>query len=69
MTVLFFNRTEVKIMFKTEQENLWAGAFGSEYFQRNQGAALLASNLNFFAKALRAFRGVKNCLELVPILA
>jgi spore coat polysaccharide biosynthesis protein SpsF len=49
--------------FKTEQENFWAGDFGSEYIQRNQGAALLASNLDFFAKALRASRGVKNCIE------
>lgn len=49
--------------FKTEQENFWAGAFGSEYIQRNQGAALLASNLHFFAKALHASRGVTNCIE------
>ena len=49
--------------FKTEQEKFWAGEFGSEYIQRNQGDALLASNLDFFAKALRAARGVKTCIE------
>jgi pseudaminic acid biosynthesis-associated methylase len=49
--------------FKTEQELLWAGKFGTEYIQRNQGDALLASNLDFFAKALHAARGIKNCLE------
>jgi pseudaminic acid biosynthesis-associated methylase len=49
--------------FKTEQEMFWAGAFGTEYIQRNQGDALLASNLDFFAKALRAARGVKTCIE------
>lgn len=49
--------------FKTEQENFWAGEFGTEYIQRNQGDALLASNLDFFAKALRAARGVKTCIE------
>lgn len=49
--------------FKTEQESFWAGAFGTEYIQRNQGDALLASNLDFFAKALRATRGVKTCIE------
>ena len=49
--------------FKTEQEMFWAGAFGTEYIQRNQGDALLASNLDFFAKALRATRGVKTCIE------
>jgi spore coat polysaccharide biosynthesis protein SpsF len=49
--------------FKTEQESFWAGAFGTEYIQRNQGDALLASNLDFFAKALRDTRGVKTCIE------
>lgn len=49
--------------FKTEQETFWAGAFGTEYIQRNQGDALLASNLDFFAKALRGTRGVQSCIE------
>lgn len=49
--------------FKTEQEAFWAGDFGTEYIKRNQGDALLASNLDFFAKALRAARGVKTCIE------
>jgi spore coat polysaccharide biosynthesis protein SpsF len=49
--------------FKTEQEAFWAGDFGTEYIQRNQGDALLASNLDFFAKALRATRDVHSCLE------
>ena len=29
---------------KTEQEAFWAGDFGTEYIQSNQGDALLASN-------------------------
>ncbi len=49
--------------FKTEQESFWAGEFGTEYIQRNQGDLLLASNLDFFAKSLRAARGVKTCIE------
>lgn len=49
--------------FKTEQEAFWAGNFGTEYIKRNQGDALLASNLDFFAKALHAARGVKTCIE------
>ena len=49
--------------FKTEQEAFWAGDFGTEYIQRNQGDVLLASNLDFFAKTLRAARGVKTCIE------
>lgn len=49
--------------FRTEQEAFWAGAFGTEYIQRNQGNALLASNLDFFSKALRAVRGMRACIE------
>ena len=49
--------------FKTEQETFWAGSFGNEYIQRNQGDALLASNLNFFSTALRTACGVKSCIE------
>jgi len=49
--------------FKTEQEAFWAGDFGTEYIGRNQGDALLASNLDFFARALRGARGVNSCIE------
>ena len=49
--------------FQTEQEAFWAGAFGREYILRNQGDALLASNLAFFTKALRAARELKTCIE------
>lgn len=49
--------------FRTEQEDFWAGAFGADYIQRNRGDALLASNLDFFAKALRGTRGVRSCVE------
>jgi pseudaminic acid biosynthesis-associated methylase len=51
------------MIFKTDQEAFWAGDFGSEYIRRNQGDALLASNLDFFAKSLRAARGIKTCIE------
>jgi len=54
---------ERQMNFKTEQEAFWAGEFGTEYIQRNRSNALLASNLDFFAKALRAARGVKTCIE------
>lgn len=49
--------------FKTEQEDFWAGQFGTEYIQRNLGDDLLASNLAFFAKALNQAKGVANCIE------
>ncbi len=49
--------------YKTEQEEFWAGAFGTAYASRNQGEDLLASNLNFFVKTLSQARGIKNCIE------
>lgn len=49
--------------YSTEQERFWAGEFGTDYITRNQGDALLASNLDFFAKALRATRELKSCIE------
>lgn len=49
--------------FKTEQEAFWAGEFGNAYIERNQGDALLASNLDFFSKALHATRDVRTCIE------
>lgn len=49
--------------FKTQQEDFWAGNFGTEYIKRNQGDALLASNLDFFSKALRGAHGIKSCIE------
>ena len=49
--------------FKTDQENFWAGDFGTEYIERNRGDQLLASNLDFFVKALRNTQNVTNCIE------
>ena len=49
--------------YKTEQEEFWAGNFGADYIQRNQGDSLLASNLNFFVKALRNTSKLDSCVE------
>lgn len=49
--------------YKTDQEAFWAGNFGTEYIERNQGDALLASNLAFFAKALHQAKELKSCIE------
>lgn len=49
--------------FQTEQEQFWAGEFGDDYIHRNQGDALLASNLDFFVKSLKQARDLKNCIE------
>jgi len=49
--------------FKTEQEKFWSESFGNEYIQRNQGHQLLASNLNFFTKALAQAGKINSCIE------
>ncbi len=49
--------------FKTDQEACWAGSFGTEYIERNQGDQLLASNLNFFSKALAQVRDLGSVTE------
>lgn len=50
-------------MYQTEQEEFWSGSFGNEYIQRNAGSHLLASNLAFFSKALRAAHNIGDCIE------
>lgn len=49
--------------FATDQEKFWAGTFGDQYIARNQGERLLASNLDFFARALRCARAIGSCIE------
>ena len=49
--------------FTTEQEEFWAGKFGSDYIERNKGKKLLASNLNFFTKALNQAYHLDSCIE------
>lgn len=49
--------------FQTPQEEFWAGDFGGEYIERNESEQLLASNLNFFTKALKAAGKISSCLE------
>ncbi|RKN82773.1 pseudaminic acid biosynthesis-associated methylase [Ulvibacterium marinum] len=49
--------------FKTPQEEFWAGEFGEEYIERNQGKHLLASNLNFFNLCLKQVQKPASILE------
>lgn len=49
---------------KTDQEAFWAGEFGTDYIERNQGEALLASNLHFFTNALAQAGNINSCFEL-----
>lgn len=50
--------------YTTPQEEFWAGSFGSKYIGRNDSNQLLASNLNFFSKALNQAGKISSCLEL-----
>jgi pseudaminic acid biosynthesis-associated methylase len=49
--------------YRTEQEAFWAGQFGTEYISRNKSPELLASNLEFFARALKRAAGIASCVE------
>lgn len=49
--------------YKTEQENFWAGTFGDEYIHRNKSVDYMASNLNFFSKALNKIDKPKSLIE------
>lgn len=49
--------------FKTDQEIFWASDFGTDYIARNKGEQLLASNLNFFVKALKQADKINSCHE------
>ena len=49
--------------YRTPQEQFWAGEFGAAYMNRNQGDALLTSNVHFFSQALRTAGAVTSCLE------
>ncbi len=50
--------------YDTEQESFWAGKFGNDYIDRNDGEDMLASNLNFFSKALKQTKKITSCIEL-----
>jgi pseudaminic acid biosynthesis-associated methylase len=39
-------------LYRTEQEQFWAGDFGDEYMARNAGDSLLATDLGLFSKVL-----------------
>jgi spore coat polysaccharide biosynthesis protein SpsF len=49
--------------YKTEQEEFWAGDFGNQYIDRNKSKELLASNTNFFSKALHSAQKINSVVE------
>ncbi|MGR3278178.1 pseudaminic acid biosynthesis-associated methylase [Acaryochloris marina NIES-2412] len=50
--------------FKTEQEMFWAGQFGDDYVDRNNGADSIAANIALFSKILSRTDQVNSVLEL-----
>ena len=50
--------------YPTAQEKFWAEDFGDDYIARNDSQELLASNLNFFSRALRQAENISTCIEL-----
>jgi pseudaminic acid biosynthesis-associated methylase len=53
-----------KGQYTTEQEAFWAGDFGTNYIQRNQGARKLAGNLALFAEILKPLPKIEGLLEI-----
>jgi len=51
------------MVYKTEQEKFWAGEFGDDYIDRNQGDKLLASNLNMWVSMLKSSKNLNSCIE------
>jgi pseudaminic acid biosynthesis-associated methylase len=49
--------------FKTDQEEFWAGQFGTDYIIRNQSLEQLASAINFFSKCLQRIEKPKSVIE------
>lgn len=50
-------------MFKTIQEEFWAGQFGNDYAERNVGSKLLAGKLGIWSKLLKSAHGVSSICE------
>ena len=49
--------------FRTEQEAFWAGSFGDEYMQRNQGEAVVASSTALLGRALSRATEISTAIE------
>lgn len=52
-------------MYKTEQEQFWAGEFGDNYIERNsyENKELIAGNINLFSKVISRCSEIKSVIE------
>ena len=53
-------------VFKTEQEQFWAGEFGDNYINRNMDKKMLASKVCMWNKILQHVEKINTCLEMGP---
>jgi pseudaminic acid biosynthesis-associated methylase len=49
--------------FRTEQEQFWAGEFGDDYTERNQGEDWISSNMALFAKIIMETKPINSVIE------
>ena len=49
--------------YYNDQEKFWAGVFGDDYTQRNQGESLLASNVALFSKIFSQVAPLQSMIE------
>ena len=49
--------------YKTDQEEFWAGEFGTHYTERNNSEELLSSSLNLFSTILNKCEDIKSAIE------
>ncbi len=49
--------------FKTEQESFWAGQFGDEYSERNNGESLINGNINLFSDIFKDIKDAQSLIE------
>jgi pseudaminic acid biosynthesis-associated methylase len=52
------------VAYSTEQEEFWAGAFGSDYARRNRGEAIVASYSAMWSRILGRTERIETILEL-----
>lgn len=50
--------------YKTEQETFWAGEFGDDYVDRNQGPEAVAARVALFSKLLPCSQPIRSVIEL-----
>ncbi len=49
--------------YQTDQEEFWAGEFGDQYIERNQGQQIVAANLSLFSRVIERTADVASAIE------